>query len=521
MDESAKLLEMEQAWESRLQELSAFKATTGHLNLAERGDTPVSATLLGWVKTQRTFQREGRLSAARKAKLDELGFDWNPQDTIWAKWFQVYKDFVAQHERCDVAYIKQFNKELSVWVNHQKSALGQGRVPGHRARELRAAGMVPAVRTERQKHTEADQARRQTIRELAAYVAKHGHAQMAMSKDPASLYVRVQKMRHIKDKRKNNWFVSELKRLGAFEQVPSLAWETSFSNWKAYAAETGDYACIQRPPRKLASWVATVRAELRKLSCDALLLPLSERVALGQKSEAARSVAKAQARLLAAGFVVEPQARGERDLVLRKVAKVCGVVPSVLVPLRALLRVANSRTLAGMLSEAAAADLSAVGLEYDEKSKVWRQFSSMHRMEGPGLLPNQPTLLAPAPRTHPGVTRRSRARFRKEQAEQTQAERKITRVPEFADVAPDWEEPSRLLMELRRQMEFTDRPTTVDALLRRPSVQRALSSDDEKQNREEVESALEELVKYGWLEFIPEPHLEHNLRKVQRVVYAE
>lgn len=519
MDESAKLLEQEQAWDSRLQELAAFKASTGHLNLSDKTDVPVSATLLGWVKTQRTFLRNGRLSSVRKEKLDALGFDWNPQDTIWKKWFQVYKDFIAQHPRADVAYIKRFNKELSVWVNHQKSALGQGRLPGARARELEAVGMVPAVRTEKQKHTDADQARRQTILDLAAYVAEHGHAQMASSKDPSSLYVRVQKMRHIKDKRKNNWFVSELKRLGAFETLPTLEWEASFSTWKAYVAETGDFACIQGPPRKLARWVRVVRAELQTLVTDDLLLPLSQRPGRGNKSDARLSVVKARTRLLAAGFVVEPRALCERDLVVHKVAKVCGVAPSVLVPFRSLLRVLSSRARAGSLSEAAINDLCALGLEFDVKSKIWKQAAAGSRVQSLVSLPSQPTILSPAPRTHAGVTRRSRARFRKDQL--APQERKITRVPAFADVSSDWEEPSKLLVELRRQMEFTDRPTTVDALLRRPAVQRVLSSDDEAQNREEVESALEELVKYGWLEFVPGPHREQDMRKVQRVVYAE
>jgi hypothetical protein len=515
MDESAKSRELEQAWDRRLQELSAFKGATGHLNLAEPAAVPVSGTLLSWVKTQRTFQREGRLSPVRKTKLEALGFDWNPQDTVWSKWLQTYKDFIAQHERSDVAYIKQFDKELSIWVNHQKSALGQGRVPSHRVRELLAVGMTPAVRTERQKHSEADQARRHTVEELAAYVAKHGHAQMPSSRDSASLYMRVQKMRHIKDKRKNNWFVSELKRLGAFEQFPTLAWETAFLAWKAYAAETGDFACVQNPPRKVAAWAAAVRAELRTFVDDALLLPLSDRTIRANKSEAWHNVARARARLLAAGFVVEPGPLGERGLVLRKVAKVCGLAPSVFVPLRSLLRIVTNRAQSGMLGEAAAAELRAAGLAYNEKSKSWCQ-STENRTQGPGVLRGEQTIIAPAPRTHAGVTRRSRARFRKEEAE-----RKITRVPAFVDDASDWEEPSRLLVEVRRQFEFTDRPTTVDALLRRPSVQRVLSSDDEAENRVELEGALDELVKYGWIEFLPGPQMDSDMRKVRRAVYSE
>jgi hypothetical protein len=521
MDESAKSLELEQVWESRFQELSAFKTATGHLNLAEEAPVPVSATLLGWVKTQRSLQREGRLAPKRKEKLDVLGFDWNPHDTVWTKWFTAYKEFVAKHGRSDVAFIKQFDKDLSIWVNHQKCALGQGRVPGPRARELRAAGMTPAARAERKKHSEADQARKQTVQELASYVAENGHAQLPPSKDPASLFMRVRKMRHIRDKRKNNWFVSELQRLGAFEQFPTFAWETAFSAWKAYVAASGDFACAQTPPRNVIAWVKEVRAELHALEVDTLQVPLTQRPKRQAQTEARISVMQARGRLLTAGFVVEPRALGERDMVRRKVALACGFARTADLPLRALLRVATDRAQAGLLEESATQALQALGFERDAKSGAWRLMPGENRVQGPEMLPRQQTQMAPAPRTHAGATRRARARFRKEQPEKEQVVRETTRVPAFVDDIPAWEEPPRLLIEIRRQLEFTDRPTTAEALLRRPSVQRVLSSDDEAQNLEEVEGVLEELVKYGWLEFVPAARAELSMRKVQRVAYAE
>lgn len=516
MNESAKSLELEQVWESRFQELCAFKVATGHLDLAKETANPASSTLQSWVKTQRKLLRDGRLQVNRKEKLDGIGFDWAPHDTIWTNWFQVYKDFVAKHGRGDVAYIKPFDKALSIWVNHQKCALGQGRMPALRARELADAGMTPATRTERKKHSEADQARQQTIQELAAYVAAHGHAQMPSSKDPASLFVRVQKMRHIKDKRKNNWFVSELQRLGAFETLPSAAWESSFSDWKSYVAETGDYACVQNPPLALGNWVTSVRAELLTLTVDPLSLPLADRRAALVKSDAWLSAARAKNRLLTAGFIVEPCSLNERDMVRRKVARLCGVVPSVFLPMRQLLRLVSARTRAGLLSDDISSKLRALGFEADVRSSKWRTSEGSDHVLG-ALELAHPEFVRIAPmRTHAGVTRRSRARFRQEHAE-----RSITRVPVYAEMASDSAEPPKLLLEVRRQMEFAERPTTPEALLRRPSVQRVLSSDDEESNREELNRVIDELVNYGYLEFVSGPQIEASMRKIQRAAHAE
>ena len=47
--------------------------------------------LARWVTNQRTFKKEGKLSQARKARLDELGFDWDPHDSAWETMFAELK----------------------------------------------------------------------------------------------------------------------------------------------------------------------------------------------------------------------------------------------------------------------------------------------------------------------------------------------------------------------------------------------------------------------------------------------
>jgi hypothetical protein len=64
-------------WETMLAELKRYKDKHGDWNVP-RGwkNNPYLAT---WVRRQRRAWKEGKLSSARKARLDALGFDWEPQ----------------------------------------------------------------------------------------------------------------------------------------------------------------------------------------------------------------------------------------------------------------------------------------------------------------------------------------------------------------------------------------------------------------------------------------------------------
>jgi Helicase associated domain len=54
----------------------------------------------GWVNKQR--QTLGELSADRKARLDALGFDWDPILTRWKEGYEHLKEYVTQHGHCRV-----------------------------------------------------------------------------------------------------------------------------------------------------------------------------------------------------------------------------------------------------------------------------------------------------------------------------------------------------------------------------------------------------------------------------------
>ena len=112
------------AWDTMFTELQHYKERFGDCNVPY--DWSENEQLGWWVGTQRIFQRKGQLSAARKNKLDALGFEWEPYDSDWEAMFtelQRYKERVGD---CNVPQKFPENPRLGRWVAHQQRDLRDG-----------------------------------------------------------------------------------------------------------------------------------------------------------------------------------------------------------------------------------------------------------------------------------------------------------------------------------------------------------------------------------------------------------
>jgi hypothetical protein len=63
-------------WDERFAELLAFHELNGHKRIPK--NRPEFKRLHNWAKSQRYYQRKGRLMVARRVQLDSIGFVWNP-----------------------------------------------------------------------------------------------------------------------------------------------------------------------------------------------------------------------------------------------------------------------------------------------------------------------------------------------------------------------------------------------------------------------------------------------------------
>jgi superfamily II DNA or RNA helicase len=101
--------------------LLRYVEKNGHARVPITHVTAEGYKLGKWVRKQRTYSK--RMSAARKKKLDALGFPWNPFSKQWQEGYERLKTFREQHGHCIVPlrHITSEGYRLGSWVNKQRS----------------------------------------------------------------------------------------------------------------------------------------------------------------------------------------------------------------------------------------------------------------------------------------------------------------------------------------------------------------------------------------------------------------
>jgi hypothetical protein len=139
------------AWDLRFAELKAYRRQHGHCQVPSCNKE--NPSLGFWVNYQRVLHRSGRLDAARKRRLEEIGFDWVSRgrsaafrdSTYWdKKWERMLGKLVRFHQRfghCRVPVFWYGTRTLSQWVKRQRQLKQQGVLSQDRWRRLKALGL--------------------------------------------------------------------------------------------------------------------------------------------------------------------------------------------------------------------------------------------------------------------------------------------------------------------------------------------------------------------------------------------
>src|SRR5262249_14092792 len=107
-------------WEEGFSYLKVFKRREGHCRVPDKYKE--NAYRLGqWVANERQHQNQNK-DAERKARLDALGFDWNPYDTDWEEGFEYLQAYVKEYKHCRVPiqYKTLSGYRLGRWVSVQR-----------------------------------------------------------------------------------------------------------------------------------------------------------------------------------------------------------------------------------------------------------------------------------------------------------------------------------------------------------------------------------------------------------------
>ncbi|MBL9131397.1 MAG: helicase associated domain-containing protein, partial [Verrucomicrobiaceae bacterium] len=145
-------------WEQSFTRLVAFHAKHGHAHVPAHWSEDVE--LGRWADKQRQKARKGRLQAEKRARLDALGFPWQPGNAPVLKarppqnfpkpahekvWLRHLEDLRAFHEEHGHFRVPPKMGELSRWCKAQRKEARRGKLtPGRRA-ALEALGFAVEV----------------------------------------------------------------------------------------------------------------------------------------------------------------------------------------------------------------------------------------------------------------------------------------------------------------------------------------------------------------------------------------
>ena len=96
----------------------------------EHGNCNVPSTfddkqLSAWVDSQRQAYRKGKLDKWYVDQLNQIGFDWDPRETLWKQMFGRLVEYRKEYGNCDVP--RTFDdKQLATWVDSQRQAYKNG-----------------------------------------------------------------------------------------------------------------------------------------------------------------------------------------------------------------------------------------------------------------------------------------------------------------------------------------------------------------------------------------------------------
>lgn len=133
-------------WESRFQELIAFKAKHSHCNIPVKWKENIKLGM--WSAAQRALRKSGKLKRERERRLNEIGFDWREGSTKaeWKSRFDQLKDYRRRFGHCCVPVRWQENPQLGAWVARQRNFRKASKMAVYKERLLTEIGFVWAQR---------------------------------------------------------------------------------------------------------------------------------------------------------------------------------------------------------------------------------------------------------------------------------------------------------------------------------------------------------------------------------------
>jgi hypothetical protein len=201
---------------------------------------------------QRSLNNTGRLSAKRKARLDELGFVWDARESTWETRFAELGCYKERFGDCNVPALWKESPKLGHWVRFQRNANDVGKLPSECKTRLDELGFVWGA---------LDAAWETGFTELRQYRDIHGNCNVpAVCKDNPKLGRWVHTQRVLKAAGKlSSERRARLEGLGLIWDRHDVAWEVRFDELRCYRDKHGN-CNVSQTSGQLGWWVGQQRA---------------------------------------------------------------------------------------------------------------------------------------------------------------------------------------------------------------------------------------------------------------------
>ena len=170
------------AWEERYAQLVAFHRQHGHTRVSKAWKK--NPGLGHWRHFQRILQREGKMDAGRRERLDALGFEWEeahvnwqsriPQwEQLWELRFRELRAFKKRFGHCLVVTGWRENPALAKWVQKQRGKYRTGLLRTDQIQRLEALDFAWAS-----DYAHFDKGWEGRFEELTAFHRRFGHTRV-------------------------------------------------------------------------------------------------------------------------------------------------------------------------------------------------------------------------------------------------------------------------------------------------------------------------------------------------------
>jgi len=122
-------------WEEMFVQLCEYCEKNG--NCLVPRDFSENIALATWVSDQRKMYNKRKLSQQRIAKLESVGFEWDPLDKIWDAKFAELCKYREEYGDNPPSKFSEYHK-LAIWMQHQRIYYREGRLSAQRIAQLKS-----------------------------------------------------------------------------------------------------------------------------------------------------------------------------------------------------------------------------------------------------------------------------------------------------------------------------------------------------------------------------------------------